>query len=390
MAASAQQNPGEPPATVRMRLGPLFINPTFNLSNAGRDTNVFNDSKNPQEDFTVTISPGTDLWLRFGPTWIQGNIKEDIVWFQKFASERSANNGYGVKWVVPLNRLSVTPSMGYVNTRERPGFEIDARVEHTEMTYGANAELRLFTKTYIGAEGRRATTDFVDGATFQGTNLHDELNRTATLGSVNIRHQVTPLTSLNLAGSMSQDRFKFDPLRNSDSVAASGSLRFEPSALISGSAMIGYRDFKPLSPDVPSYRGSIVSVDLTYVLLGMSRFKFVANRDVQYSYDITQPYYLQTSLNGSVSQQIFGPVDVVLRGGVGRLEYRDRVGAAVAAANRTDRVETYGGGVGYHLGRDMRIGVNVDHNRRDSALDLRRYQGWLYGVAVTYSTGAGS
>ena len=36
-------------------------------------------------------------------------IKEDIVWFQKFASERSANNAYAVKWVVPLNRLSITP-----------------------------------------------------------------------------------------------------------------------------------------------------------------------------------------------------------------------------------------------------------------------------------------
>lgn len=390
IAASAQQTPGEPPSTVRMRIGPLFINPTLNLSNAGRDTNVFNDSKNPQEDFTVTISPGTDLWLRFGPSWLQGSIKEDLVWFQKFSSERSANNTYLVKWVVPLNRLLVTPSWTYANTRERPGFEIDARVEHTEMTYGATAEYQLFTKTYIGAEARRSTTDFADGATFQNTNLHNELNRTSTFGGVSIRNQLTPLTSLNFNGSMSQDRFKFDPLRNSDSSAVSGSLHFDPSALLKGAATFGYRDFKPLSPDVPSYKGSTMSVDLTYILLGMSRFVFIANRDVQYSYDINQPYYLQTSLSGSVSQQIFGPVDVVVRGGLGRLEYRDRVGAAVPASNRVDRVQSYGGGVGYHLGRDVRIGVNADHNRRDSAVDARQYQGWLYGVAVTYSTGAGS
>jgi hypothetical protein len=226
-AAFAQQSPGEPPSTVRMRLGPLFINPTLNLNNAGRDTNVFNDSKNPQEDFTVTISPGTDLWLRFGPTWLQGNIKEDIVWFQKFASERSANNAYFVKWVVPLNRLSITPSFGYANTRERPGFEIDARVEHAEMTYGTSAD-PVFTKTFIGMRPSAVTTS--GRRDVQGTNLHDELNRTApTLGSVNIRHLLTPLTSVNLAGSMSQDRFKFDPLRSSDSVAVSGSLRLDPS-----------------------------------------------------------------------------------------------------------------------------------------------------------------
>jgi hypothetical protein len=388
--AAVAQGPGEPPSTVRMRIGPLFINPTLNLSNAGRDTNVFNDAKNPQEDFTVTITPATDLWLRFGPTWIQGNIREDIIWFQKFASERSANNTYAVKWVVPLNRLTVTPSWAYADTHERPGFEIDARVEHTQLNYAAAAEYRLFTKTFIGAEGRRVKTDFVDGATFQNTNLHDELNRTSTFGGVNIRHQLTPLTSLNLTGAMSQDRFEFDRLRNSDSVNVSGALRFDPSALIKGGAAIGYRDFKPLSPDLPSYRGSTMAVDLTYILLGMSRFTFVANRDVQYSYDINQPYYLQTSLNGSVSQQIFGPVDVVVRGGVGRLEYRDRAGAVVAVSNRVDRIESYGGGIGYHVGRDMRIGVNLDHNRRDSQVELRQYQGWLYGVSVTYSTGSGS
>lgn len=388
--AARGQGPGEPPPTVRMRIGPLFINPTLNLSNAGRDTNIFNDSKNPQEDFTVTISPGTDLWLRFGPTWLQGNIREDIVWFQKFASERSANNSYSVKWVVPLNRLTVTPAWAYTNTRERPGFEIDARAEHTEMNFGGAAEFRLFTKTFVGAEGRRVSTEFVEGTSFQGTDLHDALSRTSTSGSVNIRHQLTPLTSLSVVGTLSQDRFRFDPLRNSDSQTVALTMRFDPAALLKGGATFGYRDFKPLTSGVPGYTGSTFAVDLSYVLLGMSRFQVNMNRDVQYSYDFNQPYYLQTGVGASVGQQIFGPIDVIVRGGLSRLEYRNRAGAVVVEPNRTDRVETYGGGVGYHLGRDMRIGVNVDHSRRLSALELRQYQGWTYGMSVTYSTGSGS
>jgi len=35
-------------------------------------------------------------------------------------------------------------------------------------------------------------------------------------------------------------------------------------------------------------------VDLTCTLLGMTRFAVRAMRDVQYSYDLAQPYYLQT------------------------------------------------------------------------------------------------
>ena len=41
------------------------------LSNAGTDTNVFNEATDPKKDFTVTVTPATDLWLRLGPSWLQ-------------------------------------------------------------------------------------------------------------------------------------------------------------------------------------------------------------------------------------------------------------------------------------------------------------------------------
>ena len=93
---------------------------------------------------------------------------------------------------------------------------------------------------------------------------------------------------------------------------------------------------------------------------------------------------MQTGFLASLAQQIFGPVDVVGRIGAQRLDYRDRAGAALVAANRTDYVHTYGGGVGYHLGRDLRIGFNIDNAHRTSAVTNRTYDGLRYGAAVTY------
>jgi hypothetical protein len=377
---------GAPPNNVRMRIGPLFVNPTLSLSNAGRDTNVFNDSVNPQEDFTVTITPATDLWLRLGPTWIQSNIKEDIVWFQKFASERSANNSYVVKWLVPLNRLTLSTSGIYANTRQRPGFEIDTRAEHTQQTYVVGAEFRLLSKTFIGVEARSGVTQFDSGATFLGTNLSDQLNETTRTVSLGLRHQVTALTALSFTASNTQDRFQLNPLRNSDSRGLSGTIKFDPAALIKGSATFGYREFRPASPDVPGYSGTTAAVDLSYVLLGVTKFGATATRDVQYSYDVNQPYYLQTGMTGSIGQQLFGPLDVVLSGGFSRLEYRDRVGAVIVAPNRTDRQTTFGGGIGYHLGRDTRIGVNVSQAQRRSPLTLHTYNEMQYGISVTYGS----
>lgn len=387
-AAFAQSEPGAPPANARMRIGPLFLNPTLALTNAGLDTNVFNedDSAPPKKDFTMTVTPAVDLWLRFGRSWIDGNIKEDLVYYQKYASERSANNSSSVKWVIPLNRLIVTPGAGYLLTRERPGFEIDTRSQRTEIDYNASVEIRALSKTFFGVRGDRRITDFEQGAEFDNTNLHDELNRTVTTAALTLRHQATPLTAITLDVSREQDRFEFSPARDTDSTAITAGLKFDPFALIKGSASFGYRDFKSLSHAVPGYQGSTAAVDLSYVAFGSTKLAVTLGRDVQYSYDINQPYYLLTGATGSISQQIFGPLDVVGRIGAQRLEYRDRAGAAVDVSDRVDHVKSYGGGLGYHLGRDMRIGFNIDKQRRISAIDAKQYNGLRYGFAVTYGS----
>ena len=137
---------------------------------------------------------------------------------------------------------------------------------------------------------------------------------------------------------------------------------------------------------MPGYTGSTVAVDLSYVALGSTKFAVTATRDVQYSFDINQPYYLQTGATAEVSQQIFGPVDLVARIGASQLAYRDRAGAVVAVSDRVDHIKSYGGGIGYHMGRDTRIGFNVDQQRRTSAVDFRQYSGLRYGFAVTYGS----
>ncbi len=370
-----------------MRIGPLWLNPTLALGNAGVDTNVFNEADQlaPKQDFTVTVTPATDLWLRFGRTWLNGTIKEDLVYYNKYASERSANNSYKIGWLVPLNRLTLNAGADYLNTRERPGFEIDARSQRKELGYNGAVEIRALSKTFFGLRGERRKVNYDSVATFAGVNLHDALNRTMTTGALTVRHQLTPLTSLTFDVSREQDRFDFSPLRDSNSTAISGGVKFDPFALIKGSASFGYRDFQPLSTEVPGYNGSTAALDLSYVAFGTTRLGVQAIRDVQYSYDINQPYYLLTGIVGSITQQIFGPVDVVGRAGVQRLEYRNRVGGALGAVSeRTDYVHSYGGGVGYRMGRDIRIGFNIDHNNRTSGLAQRQYNGLTYGTSVTY------
>jgi hypothetical protein len=362
------------------------MNPRLALSNLGVDTNVFNEptDANPKRDFTATITPSSDIWLRLGRSWLQATIREDLVWYQKYSSERSANGGYSLAWRMRLNRLYVTLSPDYVNTRERPGFEIDARSLRKEYGGKADVEVRAFAKTFLGVSGSWRKVQFDKAAVFLGSSLQDELNRTTSGAAVFLRHQLTPLTSISLNAGRAQDRFEFSPLRDANSTSISGSVSFDPQALLKGGASFGYRDFEPLSPGLPNYKGTTATGDISYALLGMTRFAVQFKRDVNYSYDINQPYYLETGVSGSIAQQVFGPFDAVARLGASRLAYRDRAGVAVEVSNRVDEIRTYGAGVGYHMGKDLRIGFNVDQQHRISDVSRRQYDGLRYGTAVTY------
>jgi hypothetical protein len=386
-AARGQEMPKAPDADrVRLRLGPLLVNPTLAIPNAGIDTNVFNepDYADPDKDFTITFTPAADLWMRMGRSWIVGNVKEDLVWYNEFDSERSANGNFTASLLVPFNRLTAAVGGNWVDTRERPGFEIDTRAGRTEHAYNGILEIRALSKTFFGVRGEHRSIEFDEGDTYQGSELSTELNRTVTNFDLTARNQLTPLTSITFAVGFVEERFDFSPLRDSDSTRFDVGLNFDRFALLAGSATFGIRDFRPLSQDVPGYTGSTAAVNLTYTALESTKLTVGVIRDVEYSYDVNQPYYLQTGLTAGIGQQIYGPVDVEFRVGFDRLAYADRQGADIAVTDRVDHVRNYGGGVGYRLGRDFRLGFNVDRNRRESELPAHQYSGLRYGLAMTY------
>jgi Putative beta-barrel porin 2 len=381
----AQEIP-DPAAEARIHFGPLALTPTLALVNAGMDTNVFNEPTfaGPKRDFTITFEPKADWWLRMGPTWFLGNVTEGFVYYDKYADERSINGFYKGGWLVPLTRLTTQVDGSYLTTRDRPGFEIDERARRFETTVDGSVEVRALSRTFVGIKAKRQEIEYDAGATFQEESLRVQLNRTVTEGALTFRHELTPLTSLTVDVQREQARFKFAPLRDADSTQIIAGVQFDPYALLKGSATFGYRDFKPRVSGLPKYKGSTAAIDLTYLALVSTKIMVRGTRDVQYSYDINQPYYLQTGISGEVMQKILGPVDIVGRAGFATLDYRDREGVEVLVENRSDSVRLYGGGIGYRIGKDVRLGFNLDYQKRESQVPTRQYEGFRCGTSVTY------
>ena len=384
-ASSAAAQTADPDAEASVRWGPLSMRSTIALSNLGVDTNVFNRPPATQlpGDFTLTFTPNTNLWLRLGRTWIDGNIRVDWVYFNRYASERGANSRYRVGVTRTLNRVRVTGGAGRASLRDRPNAEIDARSQMFERAFNGEVEVRAFGKTSLGAKTLHRKQTFDKDAVFLGASLAAELDTTTTSNSILVRHALTPLTTLSLELGKEKNRF-FSALRDADSTRLLGVIALQPSALVNGTATIGYRHFVPHNRDIPSYSGPTAVVNLGYRLFGTSRVGVQIDRDVQFSYDANQPYYLQTGVAWTVQQQIYGPFDVLARISNARMAYRDRVGAVVQVSNRVDRSRVIGGGAGYRLGVDKRVGFTIDYVTRNAQVASRAFKGLRYGFSVTY------
>jgi len=385
--AFAQTEPPPPePSRLRLRIGQLTINPTIGLTNIGLDQNVFNepDYLNPKADFTFTVTPAVDLRYRLLRTQLIANVREDLVWYQTYSSERAANNATTVSWFIPFNRVSFKLNGRYADLRDRPGFEIDARSQRTETEYGGAVEVRFAPKTFVGVKADRLRIDFDKAALFLDSNLQFELNRVTTTQGASLRYKWTPITSVSLIVSRTQDRFEFSALRDSNSTATSALIQFDPLGILSGSASLGYTSFEPVLPGLPNYKGPTAAVNVSYRLLGTTRISVGALRDVAYSYDVNQPYYLETGVNGSVSRSVRGPFDLLVRAAVQALAYRDRAGVDILVLNQVDHVYSYGAGVGYRLGKASRLGINLDEVRRTSEVPLRQFDGLRLGTSLTY------
>lgn len=380
----AQQEETDPFSSARFRFGPLAFTPTLALSNLGIDTNVFNEETDPKRDLTATLSSQIQAWLHLGPARLSGRAATDFVYFREYSNQRSINTQNQLRVEVPISRIKPYISGSLISTRQRPGYEIDTRPHRSERSVGVGVDLRVATHISVGVSASRTKTEFDADEVFRGTNLRTALSRELESATATVRFVLTPLTTFVILADAQRERFEFISLRDADSIRVTPGFEFGAFALITGRVYAGYRKFDALGPGAPDYTGAVASAELGYTLLGSTHLDVRIDRDVAYSIEEFQPTYLVTGGTASITQGLSGGFDVVARGGAQRLEYRHLKNAAPLRAGRIDKVVTYGGGVGYRLARDVRVGGNIDYYRRKSEVARFEYDGLKYGTTVTF------
>jgi hypothetical protein len=160
----------------------------------------------------------------------------------------------------------------------------------------------------------------------------------------------------------------------------------EAPAVIEGSLAVGYRRFTPLGPELPEYSGLVAQGALSHTFIDRTKVDLVLLRDVQYSFELNEPYYLSTGFRVIVNQQLRDDLDVRVTAGRDRLDYRqeESVPDAFADVERTDRADLVDFGVGYRVQPNLRLGFDVEYARRLSDRTGRDYHRTRFFASMTY------
>jgi hypothetical protein len=387
-AAAQDSRTADPLEGMPIHWGALGLTPTVSVTNFGVDSNIFNDASDPKSDFTMTVTPRLQARLRAQRALFSGSVATGLVYFKSHDEERSIDyitdgrGDFDLNWVRPYVSASLT------ETSERLNAELDARAPRTETAISGGALFRTATKAALVVDFKREGLDFEQGTFFEGVPLSRTLNSTTQTIEGGLEVYLTPLTTLSVIAARETDRFEHSPSRDSNTLRFMPSLRMEAPAIVQGSIAVGYRRFDAIDPQIPDYSGVVVHGSLSHVVAERTKIDLSVSRDVQYSFEVTQPYYLTTGFRLTVAYQVLDALDVQAFGGRERLAYRDELPAAAPSAanggDRTDRVGTIGAGAGYRLRPNLRVGIDVEYAKRDSDRPDRRYDRTRVFGSMTY------
>ena len=292
----------------------------------------------------------------------------DYVWFQESTSERSNNIQYAMRFNMSASRFKPYIGAEYVRTRVRRSPEIDARARRVDRSVLGGMAFEVSPRTALTASVRLDESNYEEGERFRNVALDDALNRSGRRADAGVRYAITPLTTLSVTAGFEEQKFKESHIRDLKRYTVGPTLEFSPEAAIRGRVVTAFELFKPDDPALSERRGVAYQAMLNWTLFGRTAFDLGAGRNISYSYQDTEPYYLLTNARLVVTQSLPGWFE--LYGGYDweHMAYRWRRGAdpTPGDSDRVDTLAAANGGIGLRLGQTIHLKIGIDKTRRRS------------------------
>ena len=225
----------------RLQYGPLALAPSLRVTDVGLDSNPLGqtETRNPRSDFTATVSPAVDGWLRLPRVRVSGQSKLNFVYYNELSELRSVDTDSQARVDVLLKYVTPYVGVGFANTRHGRNYEIDAPVRRADERLFAGANVRLTGKSSIDFTAGQFRADYGTRNVSFESDLPHRLNRTSDGVGATLRYAVTPLTNVGVEVERFRDRFEFSPERDTNQLRVAPIVEFRPDAVISGRAGYG-------------------------------------------------------------------------------------------------------------------------------------------------------
>jgi hypothetical protein len=375
----------------RYRIGPLYLTPSFRIGTIGFDSNVLYTPTDRRPDFVAAGGPGLELVLP-----IRGALRwraDGTVQYQYFARTVSQRRWTGAAvtglvWDTPRTGFAIEGR--YQKQQQRPSLEVDRRVLGSMQGVGVSLTRALVGRTRLLLTGEWARHDTDLGEEHLGVDLHAQLSRDETRLVADLDHGLTIKTSVAVTADYLQSRYRFAPLRDVDIIRLQAGLRTDATALISGRALAGAAEFRPLAAGLARKRMAIWDVDATLNISSKTHIGGAVRRDIGHSALAlagSLPSLLTDTYSVRISKDLFYNLNLEVFARRTRLVNEGRVVLVVGdetttAEQRRDTADEIGADLGYNFRSRLRIGVAASYLERRSNVSYFGIDGLLVGLTV--------
>lgn len=363
----------EPWRDARLKLGPVFFNPTFQIRDLGIDDNVFNDPSDPRQDLTGTLAMESLAGIQVRALLITVRQSNSYVWFRKYRSERSVDGGLKATAELRLDRLRPWVSVERAESHARGGYEIDARAGRQLPAFDYGTDIRFGWRLGASVAYRSQKLEYAEDEVYDFTDLGAVLDNKLTQIRSYARYELTPFTNLIGGADITTERYVTNKLRDADATYYYGGLESSSDAPLGLNLTLGWKEQRHKDPAVPDFRGMVARGGIGFVVADTMRVTLNGLRDTGMSYDALYPYYVEEG-GGFITQLRFSEhFDLRFDGRGSWLKYSvTTTGAEVA---RTDRSVVAGAEFGYYFGglSGTRVGLRYEYADRHSPVPKRNY-----------------
>jgi Putative beta-barrel porin 2 len=375
------------------RLGPFFVTPRFRVGTIGLDTNVLYTPTERTTDISANGGPGLELVLplgRSGRFYSEGFL--DYLYFVETDSQRrlSGSARTGVDFRSPKSIFVLEEA--WAVSFARPSFEVNQRVRQTTEGTHLDIKRRLFGRISLLLQGSRNRYEVPADSIYLGADLQKTLTSDAYRVGGGFDYAITVKTSFVVEDEQRWDRFPLDPLRDGSSNRIWAGFRTDPTALVSGQAVVGRRFFEfrdsPLSAEA-----TVASVSADWNISPKTKLGGSYDRDLAYSalpVVGSNPLLANETYEARIDKFLVGGLNLRLFGRVSRVKSDDPVivdipGEGPVAKKRNDKYRQVGADLGYLFRPRLRVGVAATYSDQNATIDYFGVQGLVVGATVRYN-----